>query len=205
MQWNQWWNYYYHSTLLKLEKYHLLDMLHTRHNSFVLYVVVIINQESASHHSCSVGELHLNTQLVHFVLFCHFRGKRPLLTKHLSVIQTFFTTFWTQRYIDGSSSWRTCRNTFQNLYSDVYYRHILYFEAIGTSLVPRPSPAPVFDCLQYAKTEPEGLVNLTTWSLPRVTSQILDMETYSHLYLQLQRTWRNKTSSSRETSPTSRT
>ena len=30
------------------------------------------------------------------------------------------------------------------------------------SLVPRPSPAPVFDHLQYAKTEPEGLVNLTT-------------------------------------------
>ena len=30
------------------------------------------------------------------------------------------------------------------------------------SLVPRPSPAPVFDRLQYAKTEPEGLVNLTT-------------------------------------------
>ena len=30
------------------------------------------------------------------------------------------------------------------------------------SLVPRPSPAPVFDRLQYAKTEGEGLVNLTT-------------------------------------------
>ena len=30
------------------------------------------------------------------------------------------------------------------------------------SLVPRPSPAPVFDHLQYAKTEGEGLVNLTT-------------------------------------------
>ena len=29
------------------------------------------------------------------------------------------------------------------------------------SFVPRPSPAPVFDRLQYAKTEPEGLVNLT--------------------------------------------
>ena len=28
------------------------------------------------------------------------------------------------------------------------------------SLVPRPSPAPVFDRLQYAKTEPEGLVIL---------------------------------------------
>ena len=26
-----------------------------------------------------------------------------------------------------------------------------------SSLVPRPSPAPVFDRLQYAKTEPEGL------------------------------------------------
>ena len=30
------------------------------------------------------------------------------------------------------------------------------------SLVPRPSPAPVYDRLQYAKTEGEGLVNLTT-------------------------------------------
>ena len=30
-----------------------------------------------------------------------------------------------------------------------------------SSLVPRPSPTPVFDCLQYAKTEPERLVNLT--------------------------------------------
>ena len=30
------------------------------------------------------------------------------------------------------------------------------------SLIPRPSPAPVFDRLQYAKTEGEGLVNLTT-------------------------------------------
>ena len=27
------------------------------------------------------------------------------------------------------------------------------------SLVPRPSPAPVFDCLQYTKTEGEDLVN----------------------------------------------
>ena len=35
-------------------------------------------------------------------------------------------------------------------------------EASTISLVPRPSPAPVFDRLQYAKTEPEGLVNLTT-------------------------------------------
>ena len=33
---------------------------------------------------------------------------------------------------------------------------------IQSSLVPRPSPAPVFDRLQYAKTEGEGLVNLTT-------------------------------------------
>ena len=33
---------------------------------------------------------------------------------------------------------------------------------IDCSLVPRPSPAPVFDRLQYTKTEGEGLVNLTT-------------------------------------------
>ena len=30
-----------------------------------------------------------------------------------------------------------------------------------TSLIPRPSLPPVFDRLQYAKTEGEGLVNLT--------------------------------------------
>ena len=30
------------------------------------------------------------------------------------------------------------------------------------SLIPRPSPAPVYDHLQYAKTEGEGLVNLTS-------------------------------------------
>ena len=29
------------------------------------------------------------------------------------------------------------------------------------SLIPRPSPAPVFDRLQYTKTEEDGLVNLT--------------------------------------------
>ena len=29
------------------------------------------------------------------------------------------------------------------------------------SLIPRPSPAPVFDCLQNAKEVEEGLVNLT--------------------------------------------
>ena len=33
------------------------------------------------------------------------------------------------------------------------------------SLVPRPSQAPVFDCLQYARTVGEGLVNLTSWSM----------------------------------------
>jgi len=48
----------------------------------------------------------------------------------------------------------------------------------ATSLVPRPSLAPVFDSLQYAKTEQEGLVNLTTWFAAQVMSQILDMETY---------------------------
>ena len=38
------------------------------------------------------------------------------------------------------------------------------------SLVPRPSYRPVFDCLQYAKTEGEGLVHFITWMtfhLPR--------------------------------------
>ena len=28
------------------------------------------------------------------------------------------------------------------------------------SLIPRPSPAPIFDCLQYAETEREGLKDL---------------------------------------------
>ena len=68
----------------------------------------------------------------------------------------------------------------------------LYFTLLHStitipSLVPRPSPAPVFDRLQYAKTEGEGLVNLTTWSAAHMTSQVLDTKTYSHLYLQLQR------------------
>ena len=35
-------------------------------------------------------------------------------------------------------------------------------QVVLNSLVPRPSPAPAFDRLQYAKTEGEGLVNLTT-------------------------------------------
>ena len=34
---------------------------------------------------------------------------------------------------------------------------------VSNSFICRPSPAPVFDCLQYAKTEGgEDLVNLTT-------------------------------------------
>ena len=33
--------------------------------------------------------------------------------------------------------------------------HVILFEGASRSLVPRPSPAPVFDRLQYAKTEPE--------------------------------------------------
>ena len=36
--------------------------------------------------------------------------------------------------------------------------------SVQISLVPRPSPPPVFDRLQYAKTEGEGLVNLSMWS-----------------------------------------
>ena len=43
-----------------------------------------------------------------------------------------------------------------------FTRPFLLVRGWGLSLVPRPSPAPVFDRLQYAKTEPEGLVNLTT-------------------------------------------
>ena len=33
---------------------------------------------------------------------------------------------------------------------------------LGSSLIPRPSLAPVFDCLQYAKMKSEVLVNITT-------------------------------------------
>ena len=43
---------------------------------------------------------------------------------------------------------------------------------ICSSLVPSPSHGPVFDCLQYAKTEGEGLVHFITWMtlcLPRWT------------------------------------
>ena len=52
-----------------------------------------------------------------------------------------------------------------------------------SSLVPRPFPAPVFDHFQYAKTEGESLLNLTTRSVAHMTSQVLDTKTYSHLYL----------------------
>ena len=52
----------------------------------------------------------------------------------------------------------------------LYFMGLLFLPLLATacfnggvhSLVPRPSPAPVFDRLQYAKTEGEGLVNLTT-------------------------------------------
>ena len=40
--------------------------------------------------------------------------------------------------------------------------------AAVASLVPRPSLAPVVDRLQYAKTEPEGLVNLTSESKRKI-------------------------------------
>ena len=52
------------------------------------------------------------------------------------------------------------------------------------SLVSRPSPPPVFDLLQYTKTEGEGLMNLTTRSVAHMTSQVLDTKTY---YLKLQK------------------
>ena len=64
------------------------------------------------------------------------------------------------------------------------------------SLVPRPSPPfPVFDHLRRTQKRMEK----AWWILPcdswHTTSQVLDMKTYSHLYLHLQR---NKTSSSRK-------
>jgi len=49
------------------------------------------------------------------------------------------------------------------------------------SLVPRPSIPPVFDCLQYAKTEREGLGNLTP-SEAQLTSRNLDAIAIHILY-----------------------
>jgi len=60
-------------------------------------------------------------------------------------------------------------------------------QLVMISLVPRPFMLPVFDCLQYAKMEREGLGNFITWSTARLTSQILDATAYSHLYPHLQR------------------
>jgi len=40
------------------------------------------------------------------------------------------------------------------------------------SLVPRPSMPPVFDCLQYAKMEGEGLGNFITWSTAQQSHQM---------------------------------
>ena len=37
-----------------------------------------------------------------------------------------------------------------------------------SSVVPRPSLAPVFDCLQYAKAKGQGLVNLATQSVAHI-------------------------------------
>ena len=55
------------------------------------------------------------------------------------------------------------------------------------SLVPRPSTRPVFDRLQYAKMEGEGLGNFIMWSAARLTSHILDAKAHSRSYPQLPR------------------
>ena len=44
---------------------------------------------------------------------------------------------------------------------------------IHVSLVPRPSTPPVFDRLQYAKTEGEGLGNFITWSKARPSNVVM--------------------------------
>ena len=36
-------------------------------------------------------------------------------------------------------------------------------QPISCSLIPRPFPLPVFDCLQYANAEGEGLGDLVVW------------------------------------------
>ena len=45
------------------------------------------------------------------------------------------------------------------------------------------SMPPVFDHLQYAKMEGEGLINLTTWSVVHMTSQVLDTKTRRHIHI----------------------
>ena len=47
-------------------------------------------------------------------------------------------------------------------YEAVLHKATITIYVHRASLLPRPSPAPVFDRLQYAKAEGEGLVNLTT-------------------------------------------
>jgi len=44
--------------------------------------------------------------------------------------------------------------------------------AVYVSLVPRPSTPPVFNRLQYAKTEGEGLGNFITWSAARPSNVV---------------------------------
>ena len=50
------------------------------------------------------------------------------------------------------------------------------------SLFSRSNPPPIINCLQYAKTEGEDLVNVTTWSTAHMMSQVLDTKTYSHIF-----------------------
>ena len=50
-----------------------------------------------------------------------------------------------------------------NVLSGLLNRGMQAAQDIYGSLVARPSPTPVFDRLQYAKMEGEGLMNLTTW------------------------------------------
>jgi len=42
-----------------------------------------------------------------------------------------------------------------------------------TSLVPKASTPPVFDCLQYAKMEGEGLGNFIMWSAARPSNVVM--------------------------------
>jgi len=60
------------------------------------------------------------------------------------------------------------------------------------SLVPRPSTPPVFDHLQCAKMEGEGLGNLIKWSAARPSlshrcSTAKDVRDWSHILYYLQR------------------
>ena len=73
--------------------------------------------------------------------------------------------------------------------------HGFRLDVVIFSLIPRPSIPPVFDCLQYAKTEEEGLGNHVTWFAAQpsyaimtpLNSQVMQLWNWSCILCQL---WR---------------